>query len=108
MNEWADIPGIGKLVGANLIGIDPADEKVHWYSVDNMGTTHEHIGEFTDGKHFSMIYKGNREGKEFIETITFVLNDTNNLDFNLSVTLDGEEEIMITGTFQRKAMKMSQ
>src|SRR4051812_1228365 len=46
MNEWGDVPGVGKLKGANLIGIDPNDGKVHRYSVDNMGTTHEHIGEF--------------------------------------------------------------
>jgi hypothetical protein len=105
MNEWADIPGIGKLIGANLIGIDPADEKVHWYSVDNMGTTHEHIGEFTDGQHFSMVYKGNREGKEYIETITLILNGTDNMDFNLSATLGGKEEEAITGTFQRKDKK---
>ena len=108
MNEWADIPGIGKLVGANLVGIDPSDEKIHWFSVDNMGTTHEHIGEFTDGQHFKMVYKGNREGKEYIETLTLTLNDPDNMDFNLSATLDGKGEAMISGTFQRKTMKMPQ
>ena len=108
MNEWADIPGMGKFIGANLIGVDPNDEKVHWYSVDNIGTTHEHIGEFADDRHFSMVHKGNRNGKEYIETITLVLNGTDNMDFNLSATLDGKEEEAITAAFQRKAMKMSQ
>ena len=104
MNEWGNIPGIGKLNGTNLIGINPYDGKVHWYSVDNMGTTHEHIGEFADNKHFSMVHKGIRDGKEYIETITLTLTGADKLDFILTATLDSKEEEKITGTFQRKTM----
>jgi hypothetical protein len=58
MHEWAIIPGMGKLDGENLAGVNMYDGKIHWFSVDNMGTAHEHIGMFSDNKHFSMQYKG--------------------------------------------------
>lgn len=108
MNEWGNIPRMGQLNGANLIGIDPYDGKVHWYSVDNMGTTHEHIGEFTDDNHFTMMHKSIREGKEYIETITFVLSGADKMDFKLVATLDGKEQEAITGTFRRKTKKYSE
>lgn len=39
MYETANIPGIGKLEGTGVIGYDPYDGKLHWFSVDNLGTT---------------------------------------------------------------------
>src|SRR5690242_20026512 len=38
MNEWATIPTIGRLNGANLAGVSHDDGKIHWFSVDNLGT----------------------------------------------------------------------
>lgn len=104
MHEWATIPGMGKLDGTNLAGINMYDGKVHWFSVDNMGTTHEHIGEFTNSKHFSMTYKGPQEGKAYVETLTMDFTDTNTLQLKQVGTLDGKEAVLITGTFHRTKM----
>lgn len=104
MHEWATIPGIGKLDGTNLAGINMYDGKVHWFSVDNMGTTHEHVGEFTDGNHFSMTYRGTQEGKQYVETLIMEFSDANTMQLKQVGTLDGKEVVLITGTFHRKKM----
>jgi hypothetical protein len=107
MQEWCNIPGLGKLNGTNLIGIDPYDGKVHWYTVDNQGTTHEHRGAFKDREHFGMIHKGNREGKAYEEAVQFVREGKDKLAFKLVAKLDDQEIQVITGTFQRKPRKAS-
>jgi len=101
MIEKADIPGIGKLNGANLIGINADDGKVHWSSVDNLGTAHEHIGNFTDSKHFSMIYKGVQNGKEYMEKISVEFMDNGGMALREEVLIDGKEQFLITGVFHR-------
>src|SRR5688572_1287131 len=51
MNEWFDDPAIGSLRGANLIGLNASDGLIHWFSVDNFGTAHEHIGSWINPRH---------------------------------------------------------
>jgi hypothetical protein len=102
MHEWANIPGIGKLDGNNLAGVSMYDGKIHWYSVDNMGTTHEHMGEFLDPSHFTMVHKSMQEGKEFVETLEIEIPKPDKLTLKQVATLGGEETAVITGTFHRK------
>lgn len=104
MHEWATIPGMGNLDGENLAGINMYDGKIHWFSVDNMGTAHEHVGSFTDAKHFSMQYKGTQKGKEYVETLEIELPDANTLNLKQVATSGGEQAALITGTFHRKKM----
>lgn len=105
MNEWCTIPEMGKLNGANLIGVDPNDGKVHWFSVDNMGTTHEHVGEFADSRHFTMVHRDMREGKEYVETVVLEFTGPDKMNLNIEATLDGKREQLVTGMFQRKTAK---
>ena len=102
MNEKCNIPGIGKLNGANLIGFDPFDGKYHWFSVDNFGTTHDHVGSFTDETHFYMEHKSTRDGKEFLEKIWVDFIDANTIKIKLIASTDGVVEQIFTGTFKRK------
>lgn len=101
IHEWATIPGVGRLDGQNLAGVNMFDGKIHWFSIDNMGTAHEHTGMFTDDKHFSMQYKGMQEGKEFTEILEIELTDPNTLHLKQVATSGGEQVVMITGTFHR-------
>lgn len=105
MHEWGEIPGMGKMDGGNLIGYNAADGKIHWYSVDNMGTTHEHIGEFKDHDHYTMVHKSVNEGKTYMETIEMVRMGKDRLSFKLTATTDGHEDQMLTATFDRKGKK---
>jgi hypothetical protein len=105
MHEWCDIPGMGKMDGGNLIGFDPNDGKIHWYSVDNMGTTHEHVGSFSDHDHFSMVHKSMHEGKEYLETLEMVRKGKDKLYIKLVGMTNGKEDEVITADFQRKGGK---
>jgi hypothetical protein len=102
MHEWANIPGMGTLDGNNLAGVNMQDGKIHWYSVDNMGTTHEHVGEFADQHHFAMVHKSMQEGKEFVETLEIEFAEPDTLVLKQTATLGGEEVVLVTGTFHRK------
>lgn len=72
MDETASIPDVGKLVGGNIIGFDPYEQKLHWFSVDNLGTTHDHIGELVDKDRLRLVHESQREGKAYREEIDFV------------------------------------
>jgi hypothetical protein len=93
---------VGKLDGNNLAGVSTYDGQIHWYSVDNMGTTHEHIGEFSDATHFIMIHKSMQEGKEFVETLNIEFPKPDILTLKQTNMLNGEETAVISGTFHRK------
>ena len=108
MNERCNIPGVGKLYGANLIGFDPYDGKYHWYSVDNFGTTHEHIGYFIDETHFYMEHNSQREGKNFQEKINLDWINANTVKLKLVATTDNVVEETAEGTFKRKGNGNSQ
>jgi len=102
MSENADIPQIGKLMGTNLIGVSPWDGKVHWFSVDNLGTSHEHIGGFTDRNHFSMTYHGMQNQKDCVETVSVAFDGPDTIHIKQTEILDGKTELVITGSFFRK------
>jgi len=102
MEEHADIPQIGKLNGTNLIGVNPWDGKIHWFSVDNLGTSHEHVGRFTDRNHFSMIHHGIQNQKEFTETVSIEFEGPDTIHIKQTEILDGKTELVVTGSFLRK------
>jgi hypothetical protein len=94
---------LGTLLGSNLVGFDPFDGKIHWYSVDNMGTTHEHHGDWESADHFHMEHHGLREGKPFAEIVDMTFKGPDELDFRLTATLDGKEVERGEGLFHRRA-----
>jgi hypothetical protein len=94
-------PDLGTLKGANLAGYDPYDSKIHWFSVDNMGTTHDHVGEWQTPDHLYMEHNSMREGKKFQEKLDFTFNGKDELNFRLVATLDGTEVERGEGVFHR-------
>ncbi|MBK8501279.1 MAG: DUF1579 family protein [Saprospiraceae bacterium] len=101
MKEESDIPNVGKLHGTNLIGFDPNDGKIHWFTVDNLGTTHEHIGSFSNQHHFVMARHSMQNGKNYKEDISMHLKGSDNLDLKVTATIDGVIQEIIEGTFVR-------
>ena len=102
LKEQVDIPGVGKSIATDLAGVDPYDGKVHWYTVDNMGTTHEHIGYWSDPQHFSMTHHSIRDGKKFTEVITIEVKNKDKLAVKQINSTDGQVEAMIEGNFHRR------
>jgi hypothetical protein len=101
-DEKVTIPEMGTLKGANLAGYDPYDKKIKWFSVDNMGTTHEHVGEWKSPDHLFIHYAGMRDGKKYEENIDFHFMGTNELHFKLVATLGGVDAEKAEGVFHKK------
>ena len=102
MHEWADVPGMGKFDGQNLIGFDPYSKKLYWYSVDNMGTTHDHICGWKSDNEMYMEHNSIRDGKPFKEQGTAVFRDPNTIEFSIVETLDGKENGTLKAIFKKK------
>lgn len=103
MQEAATMPGVGELKGMNLFGWDPNLEQVHIYSIDNIGTCHDHIGYWTSDNELFVEYQGVQEGKIYVEQLRITLVDSNHLKLHLTAELNGVMNELIDGTFVRKA-----
>jgi len=95
-------PEMGKMSGADLVGFDPYDSKIKWFSVDNMGTTHEHTGDWESPDHLFIEHDGTRDGKKYVEKIDFTFKTKDVMEFKLTGTLDGVEIENGEGIFYRK------
>ena len=102
MNERCTIPGVGTLIGSNLIGYDPYEGKYHWFSVDNFGTTHDHIGSFSEEGHFYMEHQSLRGEEVFLERIWIDWLGPDQIKLKLVATLNGVTEQIAEGIFKRK------
>lgn len=107
MDEWFTDPELGHMKGANLIGYNPNDELIHWLSVDNMGTAHEHLGSWKTHDHFYMENQGMQDGKKYVEKIDCNFIGTNQLKIELVASLDGKVIEELKGNFKRKQKLVS-
>jgi len=101
MEEWFSLEEIGKLMGTNLIGYNANDGKIHWFSVDNFGTTHDHIGTWKSREHFYMETTETMQNKKYVEMIDMIFKGNDTIEFSLLATLGGKEYEKINATFQR-------
>jgi hypothetical protein len=64
-------------------------KKIHFNSIDDMGTCHGHDCKWQTPDHFYVEHNSIRDGKAYKESIDLIFNDKNTLEFSESVTLDG-------------------
>jgi hypothetical protein len=103
MDEGFTDPLLGELKGLNLIGFNAADELIHWFSADNFGTAHEHIGAWQTQKRLHMEHRIDQAGQPFVELIDLKLKANNNkLDVNLVATLGSDTVQVLEGTLLRQ------
>ena len=107
MDEWFNDPELGHMKGANLIGYNPYDQMIHWLSVDNMGTAHEHLGSWKSPDHFYMENQGMQEGKKYIEKIDCKFIGNNQFNIEIVASLDGKVIQELKGNFKRKQKLVS-
>ncbi len=103
MDEGFSDPELGTLMGANLIGYNANDGKIHWFSVDNFGTTHDHLGVWKTPEHFYMQTSELQQKKRYMEKINVILKDKDHLDLSIMATLDGKPTESVTASFTRKS-----
>jgi hypothetical protein len=101
MMEGFTHPELGTYVGENLIGYNSYDKKIHWFSVDNMGTAHEHLGYWKSPTHFYMEAHEKQNGKSFVERIDANVSNAGTMEFHLVGSLEGKVVEDITCTFHR-------
>jgi hypothetical protein len=102
MDEGFRSTETGTMSGADLAGFDPYDSKIKWFSIDNMGTTHEYIGEWQSPDHLFMEYTGTRDGKKYAERIDFTFKTPDVLEFKMVGTLDDVETDRGDGIYYKK------
>lgn len=91
---------LGTMLAENLVGYDPNLQQMHIYTIDNMGTTHDHVGYWIDNNHLFVEYQGVMEGKIYVEQIDMVFQD-NKMTVKLNAMLNGEVFEQAKGSFVR-------
>jgi hypothetical protein len=101
MEEVAKSKEVGDYYCTNLVGYDPFAKKLHWYSVDNTGTAHDHFCFWKSPDHFALSHNSVRDGKKYNESIDMVFKGENSMKVNFTVKLDGVVTQKSEGTFER-------
>ncbi len=101
LDEHAVVQGVGELKGTSVIGFDPYEGRLHWFSVDNFGTAHNHVGELVGPGHVRLVHESRREGKPFREQIDLQWLAADRVEGRLVATLAGDVVETLAGTFTR-------
>jgi hypothetical protein len=95
----ADIEGMGAMTENALFGFDPVAKAYHWYNVNTMGETHDHLGHWASDDRLEWTFEGQSEGQPLVESITMDLaGDT--LRFRSTTTVGGEPKTVFEGTLK--------
>jgi hypothetical protein len=100
--EGFDNAELGNMRGLNLMSYDPNLKLIHWYTIDDKGTCHDHIGYWTDRDHFYAEYQGIVEETVYVEKIYFGFITDSKIDFRLTGENNGVVTEKITGEFVKK------
>jgi hypothetical protein len=76
---------------ADVIGYEPNEQLVHFFTVDNQGETHDHKGRWTDAQTLALEHTGLLEGKPLSEKLTLVFHGTRELTAEFVGSVDGKE-----------------
>ena len=103
MQEWFSHPDLGSLKGYNLIGFNARDQKIHWFSVDNFGTCHDHLGYWKTNDHFYMEATEKHGGKKLEEKIDIIFKSQDEIMLHLIATLGGQLFQDVVVTFRKQS-----
>ncbi len=98
-------PALGETLTSDLLGYNPADKKLHCYSVDNMGMTRDQVCEWKSPDNLVIVYSGMKDGKRMIDKLDLTFKGDDMLSFTGSSVLDGKTQWSGYGTFHRQADK---
>lgn len=72
-----------------IVSWDRPTGAFHLYSASNSGDSHDHAGTF-DGQTLSLRYEASREGKPFVESVTFTLRGPRELGWKDTCSWGGQ------------------
>jgi hypothetical protein len=99
--ENATQTAMGDWHASDLFGYDRTDGKLHDFSVDNMGSTHDRVADWKSPDHLILEYNGIENGKQVYEKLDFTLKSDNIIEFTGNSTIDGKSQWSGTGTFHK-------
>ena len=101
-----DIEGLGHMEESDLFGYDPGQNRYHWFSVTQMGETHDHVAlaPGPNDKAITFAYSGIQNGKPMQEVITLTFLDEagTKLDFKNDGVVNGQPAWKFTATMIKK------
>jgi hypothetical protein len=98
-HEKFESPELGTLLSVNLVGYDPHLQQVHIYTIDNMGTAHDHSGYWVDDNYLYVQYQGVAEGKMHVEQIDMKFQGHDKMKLKLTAMMNGEVLQQVSATF---------
>jgi hypothetical protein len=101
MHEWFTAEGMGQYIGENIVGYDPNTGLIHWYSIDNTGTCHDHYGYWINNKHLFVQHQGVVDGKMYVEQLDMEFISATEMHITVTGMLNGTVTEKIDGTFKK-------
>jgi hypothetical protein len=80
----------------SIIGYNESNDEIHWYSITNLGETHDHILKWTDDNTFTMMYSGMKDNKPFVENIACKFTKPGIVEFQQTVLVN---DIIVSETY---------
>lgn len=100
-DEFFDHPELGKMRGLNMVNYDPGTAEIHWYSIDNQGTCHDHICTWIDNDHFYFQVQGLNKGKPYTEKANCDFMPDGKMNFKIVTEEDGKVVSSGSGVFSK-------
>jgi hypothetical protein len=101
MEGQTTIEGMGSFDEEELIGVNPGDGTVHFFSL-NKFAVRDHIGGWMDERTLYVEYKADQDGKECREGFTIEISG-DRIEAKVLETLDGEPTVATHLTLIREA-----
>lgn len=102
MDENFQHAELGYFQGTNLIGYDPYEKLIHWFSVDNMGTTHDHLIRWISVNRIEVEHKSIQNGKKYTEHGFLQFNNDQTIEVHLIAKSDNKIVQELNGTLLKQ------
>ena len=99
-----DIEGLGHFEESDLFGYDAGEDRYHWYSVDDLGDTHDHVAlPPADGQPLVYAYSGIALGKPMHEVLSFTFDPGGaKLELRVDQIVGGKPASLFTASLTKK------
>jgi hypothetical protein len=94
-------PDLGEMLTSDLLAINPADKKLHCYSIDNMGMTRDQVCIWKSPDHLYMEFNCMQDGKKVVEKADLKFTGNDLLTYTGVSTKDGKTQWSGSGTFHK-------
>jgi hypothetical protein len=102
-STFSGIPGLGTAHETDLFGYDPGAKRYHFFAVNSLGETHDHVAELPTGPTITFAYSGLQAGKPMQEVIAMTMNEAaTQLTLVNRTVVDGQLVSTMSGTVTKK------